>query len=1718
MEITGFRTIEKISETNTTIVFTAEKLDTGDTVLIKSLKNDRATPDEYYNLKNDYTISQKISASSILIPLAFISEQGKSAIIYENFPGKSLQNLMPRASFSIEDSLIIAIKLSVALNDIHKSNIIHNNINPQSILYDNKSRTLKITDFRFSSAVNKTLFDADSVNKSSNLVYISPEQTGRINRSIDFRSDYYSLGIVLYELFTFIAPFVSSNPIEIIHYHIALEPHSPHELNPEVPEAVSNIIMKLIKKMVEDRYQSISGLVFDLEHCLENYKSTGDVKPFPLGREDFSLTLSIPEKLFGREREIKLISQLLEKVSQGGNSVLLVSGVAGSGKTALINEVTHLQPNNTLNFVRGKFEQFESENPYLAFSQAFNEFTKILLGQNENDLQQWKNKIIQGLGALAKLITDFVPSLEKVIGVQDDLPMLGPNESQNRFKLAISTFFQTIVSEDSSLVLVIDDLQWADSASLALFQELSSENIPNLFLIGIYRNNEIGDNHPVNQIRSKLKHQIKEYKEIELSDLSYQDIELMVSESLNMSISSVANLVNHIYKQTKGNAFYSKQYFQSLYTNKNLVANENSHQWSWELPDASSYHEPIDVITFLTAKLEKLSTNTYNLLKIAACMGNSFSIKDFLFFENFSIENTEELLQPAINLGILINSGLQYKFLHDRVQQAIIERLTPHEKSQNHLHIGWNLFHNLRFDEKYNRLFEIVAHLNAGYDRIESDLDKKHVLELNYEACLKALNSTAYRNAMIYITHCKKDISLLPTSEDVLKFKICLMEVRALYLNTEYEKAKIEILLLMQDYDKSENKSEIYTLLKDIILSQDKNYQEAVLTGINVLKSVGIQISSNQTDLENQSQKEINAIQQIMVTKTIDSLLDLPEMTDPLSKVRANILIDLWEAAYYCANQTLMNYCNLKLVSLFLKNGNSNQSAFGFVLFGLYYGLKNDYNKAYGFGNLALKLNEKYEDRVMLPKVTNLFCNYINFHKNSFKHSATLYEKSFNVGKENGDHLFGLWAALFITWSQLLSGQSLPSVYQKSLQLSSFIKQTNDKKIEKAFRTLQLMLLNLLGETPDHQTLSSETEHAVEYLEYWKNSGFVPGGTWYGIIDAQLKLINRDFAGGLKTLNENTTTLDPAIIMFPVSQYYFYHSLHSLGFLADSTNLVDEKLMKSIDENISLYENWSTHSPVNFEFYALLLKAERENILGNYWLAIELYEKANAAATRSESLFNLALINEYEGRFWIHANNNRLARYCLQSASNYYKQWGAIRKNNQLLKEFSSLDIPTSIDDHTTTTNNSVFYSNSSINTQNFDINAVLIAAKEISSEISMKKLLINCLKIIITNAGAERGVILLKRDDEILVEAQLSISNPKHKEKLSVTLDNYSYIPKSIIHYAIRSNESVLLENAVESKYFSNDEYIKTNKVKSILCEIVRQHKNLDTIIYLENNLTKSAFTESRQVVTKILLSQAAISIENVSLYENLQSEIRQHKVTGKALLESEFRMRLSQQYSNIGAWDWNIKTGDIFWTEQIAPLFGYEKGELETSYENFINAVHPDDRTNVQDAIEDCFQGNDFEVEHRVVWPNGEVRWMSETGGVIRDSEGLPARMLGIVQDITKNKNSELALVESEQRFRQLAENIKEVFWIGSPDWQRVYYVSPAYKEIFGKSESSLYKNPTSWVDAVHPDDREQVFKTIELKTARLDTGPDFPFYRIVQPDGKIRWLHARAYPRRK
>jgi serine/threonine protein kinase len=878
--ICSYNLIEVIYEGTTTCVYRAVREPDQTSVVMKTLKSEYPTLEQITQLKHEYQILQSLEIEGIVKPLSLESYQNGLALILSDFGGENLINFITVKKNYLSNFLQIGIQLSSTLAQIHQKNIIHKDIKPHNILINPKTGQVEIIDFSIASRLsseNQTVSNPNLL--EGTLAYMSPEQTGRMNRSIDYRTDFYSLGITFYEILTGQLPFQATDPLELIHCHIAKTPIALKEVNPEIPQAVSDIVMKLLAKTAEERYQSALGLKADLEECLRKLQATGKIEDFMIGQLDLYSQFLIPQKLYGRKKEVATLIDAFERVSLGATEIMLVSGYSGIGKSSLVNEVHKPIVRQRGYFISGKFDQFKRNIPYASLIQAFQELIRQLLTESADKIVAWKAKILETLGSNGQVIIDVIPEVERIVGVQPDVPKLGPTESQNRFNRLFQQFIHVFTKPEHPLVLFLDDLQWADLASLKLIQLLACEpNSQYLLLIGAYRDNEVSATHPLMLTLEEIQQKGAVVNNIVLQPLHITHVNQLISDTFRSDTLKTRSLAELVFNKTQGNPFFLTQLLKSLYNENLLSFNFNQGCWQWDIQRLKDIDITDNVVELMINQIHKLSLKTQNILKFAACIGDKFTLDVLGIVNQKSLSETAADLWESLQTGLVLpldqsykiplvistaqneqltndldtqgafrrveQLTIAYKFLHDRVQQAAYALIPDSQKKETHLKIGQLLLQNITPEERKENIFALVNQLNYGTDLLTLESEKYELAELNLIAGQKAKAAAAYESAMRYL---KVGLELLAVNswQNQYELTLALYEsgVETAYLNGDFEQMEKWATVVLQQAKTPIDKMKVYEVKIQACMAQVKQL-EAIKIGLQALELLGISFQS----------------------------------------------------------------------------------------------------------------------------------------------------------------------------------------------------------------------------------------------------------------------------------------------------------------------------------------------------------------------------------------------------------------------------------------------------------------------------------------------------------------------------------------------------------------------------------------------------------------------------------------------------------------------------------------------------------------------------------------------------------------------------------------------------------------------------------------------------------------------------------------------------------
>jgi len=1471
-------------------------------VVIKVLKSEYPSSKQIIQLKNELDYTAQMDISGVRKGYRKLKVGNRHALLLEYFNGHSIKEAIRLNTFDLRTFLEVAVHITNILSEIHQKNIIHKDINSNNILIDIHKKTVRIIDFGMAVNVDLKLQKLENPETlEGTLAYISPEQTGRMNRIIDYRSDLYSLGVTFYEMLTRVLPFDSPDASELVHNHLAKEP-TPLHLLPNlpfpIPLVLSKIILKLLEKNAENRYQSAQGLKFDLEVCLEHLQKSDKINDFEIGKEDFSGRFQVNQKLYGREKELGILLNSFSKTCNGNNETVIVGGYSGVGKTALIHEVHRPITEKKGYFISGKYDQLQKTTPYHGLIQAFTEFIDIILTESHDKLNQWREEFNNTLKPNGKVLTDVIPSLAIVIGEQPLVETLAPSEAQNRFRFVFHKFLNTIATKEHPLVLFIDDLQWADVASINLIKEIVNDyNQTHFLFIGTYRTNEVFAHHPLSHFLATMDEE-NQSNHIILENLSMEHVNALIADTLKYPPEKTIALTELVYNKTHGNAFFLIQFLKSLHEENFLRFDYEKKAWRWDIGEIKKLNLPDNVIDLMSTKIQALSISTQKVLKLAACIGNRFDLSTLsIIYEKNLIETffdlgsavLEGLILPVEGKVLVLDEDIlssnetliqtyEYRFVHDRIQQAVYALIEDNKRNFSHYKIAGLLLEKYQQEENSTiNVLDIVNHYNQGKSYLRSE-EALPLIKLNLEASYTASKSTAFESALVYINHTKQLYEEYQINNPELYHEILLNAADLMFLNGKIEESLQLLHRLAEMTESSSKKAFLYNHLA-LQTTMKGDYGLAIEHGIKGLQLLNVQL--NLENLEQEIGNEIYQINDFIKNRTIESLLDLPLAENPEHKLIISILMNMQAAAFYTNNQ-LWALLNIKTVNLSIVYGNTPESASAYFGYGVVLcGVMGNYQAGYEFGKLAYDLSIQFNSHSQLCKTCSIFANFITVWVKHIKETERINLLGFQAGVDSGELQFAGYAIAHKTFNSVYQGKKLQTIYSTLDENLKFTNKTNNKAAFESISVIKLVIDYLFGNTDDVHTFSNSDfpESKLEALKQQNQSPvLIYFLTWKGICLYLCGYIKE----AQSVYQEAKQHSFASIGTFLSAEYIFFESLIHLRLAQETQE--KEQIFALVEANQQQMKVWADSCPANFLHKYWLVEAELAHLKGDTMAAMDLYDKAIKAAEENEFAYNEAIANELAAKFWLSLEKSDFAKLYLKRAYYLYDQWGAKRKKELLAQKYTYLlteeTAKSSLFTELTTTATTDSHSASSI----VDLNSILKASQAISKEIVLETLLKNMLKIVIENAGAEKGYLIDYDTNELKVLVKGTTDSQQIENKISINKYQQT-LPLSIINYVARTRKNVVIKNASDDLLYNHDSYIQKTKPKSVLCFPVIRKGELSCVIYLENNLAAGIFTGSRIAILDILSSQIAISIENALLYESLENKIRELTVANNEL-----------------------------------------------------------------------------------------------------------------------------------------------------------------------------------------------------------------------------------------
>jgi diguanylate cyclase (GGDEF)-like protein len=1502
---------EKIHETRNSVIYRGHKESETQPVIIKLLKTSNPTIAEVARFTQEYNLLKTLDVPNVIKIYDLVREDDQYAIIEEDFGGVSLKKILREKKPDLKSVLEISSKVSETLGLIHKNNIIHLDIKPDNILINAEKGEVKITDFGISAVLthaNDELYNPDVI--EGTLSYMSPEQTGRMNRGVDYRTDIYSLGATLYEMLTGEVPFKSRDPMELIHAHIARQPLPPHYLNASVPTVLSSVVMKLLAKNPEERYQNCLGLKADIDECLKQLREKGRIDDFPIAKKDISIRFNIPRSLVDRDNERIELMKYFERVCKGLSEIVLVTGQPGIGKSALVNEIHKPVIAKRGYFVFGKYDQFRKDVPYSAIIQSLQGLIRQIISESEEKIQVWRERILAALGQNGKVITDVIPELELIIQKPPDLPELGPEEAMNRFNIVFHKFVNVFTTEDHPLVLFLDDLQWADQASLKFLERLiTTYETKYLMLIGAYRDTETHDAHPLTLTLNNVRKAGKKINSISLGPLSVDSINMIIINTLICDPETSRPLAELISKKTAGNPFFVIQFLKNIYDNR-LLELDPETGWKWDIEKIRQMQVTENVIEFMAAKISRFPQKTQDILKICACIGNRFDLESLAVVSGKTIEETLEDLNSAIQEDMISLHGNLYKFLHDRIQEAAYSLIPPEEREAMHYRIGNNVLKKTDPQHLQEKIFYIVDQLNRGVRLVSGPDEEIRLAKLNLQAAQKSKKSTAYASASSYL---KIAMGLLPEyswkSHYDLTYAVYREAIECEYLNLNFKEAERIFQIVVKNVRSYIDRANVHTLMI-ILYTTQGNYEAALRVGLEGMRMLGIELPEKVSDAR--VGLELLKLRLKFGRKKIEDLADMQYVSMPgnmeeakktaeeyiaLHPAKAKTLTDpvkeLWEIISYAYlaihTGTVAFYANPNLFAYIATNGvyrlldfgvNFEYSPFAYIALGSIVGASlGFYEQGYRFGVTALKTNAKIADRKNRCRIEFAFPMFIQHWKKHARNDLDYFRSAYKNGIENGDLLFSGHSVNLIGMTRIMLGDHLDDILEEYGKYRDFQLGCKDPFIARNYLENTQMCLCLKGLTESRGSLNSPGFDEEEQARYYQSENNLLGTFYFSLVRLRINYLFGNYDKCLQLIPEieKAVRQKTAVGNLHVPEFYFYYSLSLTAAYPEADRLEKMKFLARLRANQVKMRLWAKACPENFQHKYDLVAAEMMKIRGRFLDARRLYHRAIEGARQNGYRQNEAIACERLALLYREQACEEEAGFFMQKARQGYLAWGATEKAKDLEEKYASLipreqkrqaggTITSTLSTETLALDST---SQTTGGTKLLDLSTAMKVAQIISSEIMLDRLLEKIMHMSVTNAGAQRGYMILESDGDLTIEASEDLDKNELRVMQSIPLKDFPDICHSIVNYVYHSGDDIVLGNAAQEGLFVNDPYILRKQCKSILCTPIMNKGKLSGMVYMENNLSENAFTPERLELLRSFSVQAAISIENARLFE---------------------------------------------------------------------------------------------------------------------------------------------------------------------------------------------------------------------------------------------------------
>ncbi len=1427
-------------------------------------------PGSIERLAHEYELREFLDPAWAVRPLELARERGRTMLlleppVLEPLGGLPLDRFIDEA-FDLRRFLQLAIAVSAALGQMHRRGLVHKDIKPANIVVDPATNQVWLTGFGIASRLLRERPSPEPPELiAGTLAYMAPEQTGRMNRSLDSRCDLYSLGVTLYQLFTGSLPFVASDPTEWVHCHIARTPPAPRARSEEVPLQLSAIILKLLAKTPDERYQTAEGIERDLRRCLGDWETSSSIQAFPLGQRDTADRLLISEHLYGREHEISVLLDAYDQVIASGTPrLVLVRGQPGIGKSSVINELHKaLVPSRGL-FASGKFDQRERDVPYACLAEALRGLVRRLLGKPEAELSRWRDDLRRALHPNGALMMDLIPELRFIIGEQPPVVDVPSPAAKARFQLALRGLIGVFARPGHPLALFLDDLQWLDAATLDLIGELLIHpDLRHLLVVGAYRDNEVDAAHPLSRRLSVIRDSGAMVQEIALSPLKRADLTQLIADALRCEPGLAMPLARVVHDKTAGNPFFANQFIDALVDDELIVFDPAPATWSWDLGPIQVRGYTENVLDLMVGKLNRLPPTTQRALKELASLGNTAEASSLAIVHETSEEELHAELWEALRLGLIVRTERSYRFVHDRVQEAAYSLVPESLRGHAHLRIGKLLLDHHERGSREEAVFVLVGQLNRGSALISSRDEREQLAELNLIAGKRARAAAAHASALSYLV---AGAALLGAEHWVrrypLSFELEFYRAECEFLTGNISSSEGRLVALSLRCEDAVERALVACLLADVYVAL-RQLEQSVAVGLEYLHRAGLEIPAQPTAA--QARAAYDKVSAALGGRSLEELLGLPLMTDPASRATLDVLAKIVRCAATQMDENLLCLLLCAAVELSLEHGHCDSSCYVYEYFGVNAGWQfGDFEAGFRFGQLGHQLVERKGLRQFEALVCLTLANRVMPWAKHVHACRVLIHKAFDLANESGDRVSAVSSCCVLVSNLLMAGAPLLETAKEAEAGQAFCRRAAFRDFVGAADTQAAFIRSLRGLTRRFGHLDDDGFDETRMQDHFASQPHAPVfQCWYWIRKLQARYLAGDYVGALAAATRALPLLSSSRALLEAVEYELYAALTRAALCDSASSDERRQHLEAVCEHHRRLERWARYCPANFENRAALVAAELARIHGQEAQAMRLYEQAIQSARDNGFMHNEALATELAAHFYGGRGFDKIARAYMRDARSCYLQWGANGKVRQLDERSAYLENEAPRAGPTLTALTRL---------EHLDLATVIKVLQAVSSEIDLGKLIATVMRLGLSHAGAERGLLILPRGDAHRIEAEAVIG----RETASVTLKEANLtaqdLPESVFQYVVRTRKGVLLNDAAEENSFSDDEYLRAHRARSVLCLPLLEQTRLVGVIYLENNLTSGVFTPARLAVLELLASAAAISLENSRLYAELQ------------------------------------------------------------------------------------------------------------------------------------------------------------------------------------------------------------------------------------------------------